>query len=308
MNETPMREATRRHAVIAGTGRAGTTFLVEFLGACGLDVGAALEDDRRFERARAGRETALDSSDNNLPYVVKDPWLFTYCQSMDLTKTGIDALIIPIRDIWDAAASRIHQERLSMIDAGWGKREDVVAFGKTPGGILHSLEPLDQAHVLALGFHTLVEWAVENEIPTYLLAFPRIVRDGDYLVRALSPWLLERCDAQSALRAFSMTARPGAVRERAGNDSDTRRERLAHEAKALREKLAEVQVSLDEAHEREAHARDVLTVWDGQIKDLTAVVEHQGARVAELEAQLAAEAEARTEAKEHRQFRFGPRH
>ena len=71
---TPLgTESPRAHAVIAGTGRAGTTFLVEFLGACGLDVGAALEDDRRFERARAGRETALDSSDGGAGGVTEPP-------------------------------------------------------------------------------------------------------------------------------------------------------------------------------------------------------------------------------------------
>ncbi len=36
----------QHHAVIAGTGRAGTTFLVEFLAACALDVG----DDRPTAR------------------------------------------------------------------------------------------------------------------------------------------------------------------------------------------------------------------------------------------------------------------
>src|SRR6516225_7327711 len=78
----------RHHLVIAGTGRAGTTFLVEFLGACGLDVGAS---HHWLERQRAGMEHYLLAPD--CPYVAKDPWLFAYCEALDLAEVKIDALI-----------------------------------------------------------------------------------------------------------------------------------------------------------------------------------------------------------------------
>ena len=67
----------RRHAVIAGTGRAGTSFLVRFLKACGLDTGAT---EMPFDaRARAGLERNL--LDEGAAYVVKDPWLFVVLRS-----------------------------------------------------------------------------------------------------------------------------------------------------------------------------------------------------------------------------------
>ena len=88
--------AARHHLVIAGTGRAGTTFLVDFLGGCGLDTGR--DDPGRWDLARAGREHALDSA-GELPYVVKDPWLATYCEDLDLSRIAIDTLIVPIREL-----------------------------------------------------------------------------------------------------------------------------------------------------------------------------------------------------------------
>ena len=95
----------RHHALIAGTGRAGTSFLVSFLEACGLDTG----DAPWFERARAGGEHAVDPGDPTLPYVLKDPALGHYCDQLDLTEVTIDVLIAPVRDL---SLNVVDQERL----------------------------------------------------------------------------------------------------------------------------------------------------------------------------------------------------
>ena len=48
----------RKHVVITGTGRAGTTFLVELLTALGMDTGYDVDDlpTRKSTVARAGLE------------------------------------------------------------------------------------------------------------------------------------------------------------------------------------------------------------------------------------------------------------
>ncbi len=262
----------QHHAVIAGSGRAGTTFLVEFLAACGLDVGDAGDDDRFFTRAQAGRETALDGPRTELPYVIKDPWLFTYCNALDLGDLRIDALILPMRDIRSAAASRIHQERLQMLDAGWLNRGDQSVFGMTAGGVIYSLKVTDQARILATGFHELLHWAVLQEIPVFLPAFPRMVTDGEYLITTLAPWLLERCSLDVARRAFAESVRPDAVhRYGAGEqdgDPDGRADSLEAQVRALSEGLIERTEQVEAGGGREIAAQNEIHRLNARLLEL----------------------------------------
>jgi hypothetical protein len=201
--------AQRRHAVIAGTGRAGTSFLVRFLDHCGLETNLA--NTAWSERARAGHEHALDS-EQPLPYVVKDPLLFTYCADLDLELLHIDALIVPIRDPILAAESRVHQERLALLENPWfSRRLDAQLGGATPGGVVYSLDVVDQARVLAVGLHQMLHWALANELPLFLLEFPRLVEDSDYTIGRLSPWLQRHCSRDLAEQAFVEVADANAV-------------------------------------------------------------------------------------------------
>jgi hypothetical protein len=70
-----------RHLVIAGTGRAGTSFLVRYLTELGLDTTLARNGDRAGwdSEANAGLESLLVSG-NDLPYVVKSPWIGEYVE------------------------------------------------------------------------------------------------------------------------------------------------------------------------------------------------------------------------------------
>lgn len=243
------------HAVIAGTGRAGTTFLVDFLAACGLDVGGAKSDDSWYPRAQAGREIALD--DETRPYVVKDPWLFSYCRALDLSNLTVDILIIPVRDLTEAASSRVHQERLGMIDAGWAHRSNVGVFGSTPGGVIYSVDIDDQRHLLAEGLHELVFWASQNRIPVCLLAFPRLVEDREYLIEMLQPWLAEHCSAEEAREAFDATSQPEKVNAFHGGRATTTpdgRGRYASEIRALTAKIKEQNSEIQSLGERLQHA------------------------------------------------------
>ncbi len=202
-----MTSEASSHVVIAGTGRTGTSFLTRYLQACGLDAGADLQ---WFDGANAGLERAL-SGDGELPYLVKDPWLSVYCRQIDLTRRRIDALIVPMRGLEEAAASRVLQERTSVVEAGWADRETQV-FGRTPGGIIYSLSVADQARLLAVGFHDLIWWATEHGIPLVLLAFPRLVTDATYLVDRLQDVLDGVCSREEALAHHARLADPAAVR------------------------------------------------------------------------------------------------
>ena len=65
------------HLVIAGTGRAGTSFLVRYLTELGLDTSLSRQGEAAFwdEAANAGlEEFPIVGSGANLPYVVKSPW------------------------------------------------------------------------------------------------------------------------------------------------------------------------------------------------------------------------------------------
>jgi hypothetical protein len=197
----------RHHVVIAGTGRAGTSFLVKFLGSCGLDVG---DTGVWVDNARAGLEHNLLDEDS--PYVVKDPWLFNYLHEVDMASVTVDALIVPIRDLFAAATSRVFQERLDMANGEEAHRPISDVRGGADAGIVYSLDPTDQARLLAVGFHRLIHWATVEEIPLFLLDFPRAVSDRDYLIETLWPLLRAHCTVRQAHGAFVATAEPALLR------------------------------------------------------------------------------------------------
>jgi hypothetical protein len=161
------------HLLIAGTGRAGTTVLVQLLDACGLETGS--ESLAYSPQARAGLETRLYGT--NAPYVVKHPYL--YDELAILIRNGfdpvrIDGIIVPLRDLDDAAASRIEV----FLDTG----EITV-----DGGLWRSLRPGEQKPALAISLHELLVTAADHNIPLYFLMFPRFVTDPEYAWRCLSP-------------------------------------------------------------------------------------------------------------------------
>jgi hypothetical protein len=253
-----------RHAVIAGTGRAGTTFLVEFLHACGLETGIA--DDAtspRTERARAGLERRLDN-DPDSPYVVKHPWLFAYCDQLDMSRLQIDVLIVPMRDLMAAAESRVHQERLALLsDVHHRVLPGAQVAGRTPGGVLYSLDVVDQARLLAVGFHNLLRWAVRNELRLVLLDFPRLTTDCQYLLENLWPWLRDHCTREVARSAFASVARPDAVRVEEPTAAPAagavlapgEPDRFVLERKALLERLEELETAEGKAVSAAAQAK-----------------------------------------------------
>ncbi len=205
------------HLLIAGTGRAGTTFLVQLLGACGLDTGVDRLGLDFHPHANAGLEV-LPNASGELPYVIKSPWSHLVLEDA-ITRCGrtFDHLLIPVRDLEDAAVSRIAQElsaihRSGAADDAWPPDSMWDTWGGTAGGVTYSLEPLDQARILAVALHRQIEVAVRYEIPMTFLDFPRVVTDGAYAYRVLAPLLGEKMSEMAFVQTFAEVADRSKVR------------------------------------------------------------------------------------------------
>jgi hypothetical protein len=174
----------RRHLLIAGTGRAGTSALVRLLSACGLDtVLDNGEKGRWATEANAGAES-LVLHEAHSPYVIKSPWAYQYIDDLlDDPTIALDGVIIPIRRLARAAESRIVTE-LTALNARdptlLNYKRPWSEIGHTDGGTLNSLEPLDQQRILGRSLHMLIEALEERSIKFTFLYFPRYVQDADY--------------------------------------------------------------------------------------------------------------------------------
>lgn len=194
----------KSHLLISGTGRAGTSFLVRYLAAMGLETHLQLHGDAQWsEEANAGFEDMpIAQPGVRLPYVIKSPWL---CEIVDAVLANpsmhVDGVIIPMRDLSEAVTSRIVLERQAI------HRQQVAdsrvnqiweSWSYTPGGIVFSLNPIDQGRLLAVWFHRLVERLTKADIPIILLSFPRLAEDADYLFHKLSAFLPESATLEAS--------------------------------------------------------------------------------------------------------------
>jgi hypothetical protein len=209
----------RRHLLIAGPGRSGTTVLVRLLSAMGLEThierSAGTVD--YYEDANAGLEDLL--TDENAPYVVKSPWAYQWLDhALESGNIVVDHAIVPVRNLRDAAASRVITE-LQRINSAPGLDELISSSGRvlehfasTAGGVTYSLEPLDQERILAMGFARLVEVLVRRDVPTILLDFPRFTSDAAYLLRQLRPVLGPDVTLENVSSALRDVVDPAKVR------------------------------------------------------------------------------------------------
>src|SRR5205807_1420934 len=105
------RAMRRRHVIVSGTGRAGTTFLIQLFTHLGLDTGFDVHDLEVDPRARAGLER--DIRDTNAPYIVKSPFYCDVIDEMLASSVRIAHAIVPVRQFDAAAASRAYVQRLT---------------------------------------------------------------------------------------------------------------------------------------------------------------------------------------------------
>lgn len=205
----------KHHLVIAGTGRAGTSFLVQYLTACGLETRLTRHPEETLdEHANAGLED-VPNGDDDLPYVIKSPWLYEFVDRLlardDIT---IDAVILPMRDIVEAASSRVTLELRSRFGHEGLAEEHTrwETWGATAGGVVYSLNPIDQARILAMGFHHVVHALVTKNIPIIFLDFPRFAEDAEYLHQQLQPVIRHAVSQSAAIEVHRAIANPGLIR------------------------------------------------------------------------------------------------
>ena len=199
--------------MITGTGRSGTTFLVQLLTRLKLDTGFT-EQDIELQNAPASRAgLEFDIRQPGVPYIVKNPSFCDY--AAEVLKRGdivLDHVFIPMRDIEAAAESRRHvvKERVSRMSF-----LDRVKYTLRPyhlaGGVVEGPGARrTQEEVLLMQMHSLLMALSEEAVPVTFLRFPRIVKDSRYLHGKLQP-ILNGMDFETFDAAFTRSVRPQLV-------------------------------------------------------------------------------------------------
>ena len=192
----------RQHIIISGTGRAGTTLLVQVLTELGLDTGFADPFTLVDKASRAGLE--WDLRDPAAPYIVKNPWL---CDSLEEIIEGggirIEHAIVPIRKLEAAAESR----RRLHAEAGPDGQANV-----TFGGLWHTGDPARQEEVLCGQLYKLLHALARFDIPATFLYYPRFAREPSYLYSKLHP-IWPDISPDRMLHAFEKVVRPDYLSE-----------------------------------------------------------------------------------------------
>lgn len=209
--------------IVSGTGRAGTTFLVQLLTELGLDTG--YEPGRMTQHidpnSRGGLEHNLPSRQGRTrlrsffrqpkhalrdmfvdpkptPYILKNP---EFCDTLGPVlaegRLMVDHAYIPIRDLDAAAMSRVRV-------GGMG--------GSVSGGLWKTDDPVHQKAVLAEMFFNIVHTLAAYDIPHTFLLFPRLVQDWEYTCQKLC-FLTNGIAACTFRLAFERTANPALVHD-----------------------------------------------------------------------------------------------
>lgn len=185
--------------VITGTGRAGTTLLVQILDALGLDTG--LEDGKLTAygpSVRAGLECRVDDPDG--PRVVKDMTLGHRIRPvLETGEVHIEHVIIPQRRLDIAAASRIRA-------AGYGR----LPFRR--GALTGTLRPGEQQEILARMHTDIVTALTEYDIPYTVIEFPRFALDAPYAFETLG-FVAPTATIDDFAAALAKCVRPDLIHE-----------------------------------------------------------------------------------------------
>ncbi len=203
------------HLFIAGTGRTGTSFLVQLLHVCGLETTISQGNVWLDEAANAGLET-LPCEGGEHPYVVKSPWAYVYLEELLDNGLKLDAVILPIRSLNEAVSSRIilelqaqyrnknHPSRV--LNNVWHDN------GFVPGGVTYSLEPLDQKRILCAAFYSTVEACVQHDIPIVFIQFPRFANEPTYTYNKLRQFFPKDFSCEAFVERFSTISSEDKIR------------------------------------------------------------------------------------------------
>ena len=206
--------AQRKHVVITGTGRSGTTFLVELLTRLGLDTGYTLErmQAKIHKVGRAGLEHDIRAEP--CPHIVKAPAFCEYAEEvLKRADIAIEHIFVPMRDLHSAAESRRFVEASILSASSFLERMN---FAETRqeliGGLVGttSAEPGVQEEILLRRIYALMLAVSDTAIPVTIMRFPRIVTDCRYAYDKLKP-ILGDITYDSFAAVFSESAHPELV-------------------------------------------------------------------------------------------------
>lgn len=195
--------STRNHILITGTGRAGTTLLVELLTHLDFDTGFSVDSIHKINpNARAGLEQDIRMP--NCPYVVKSPWFCDIAQEVIFRNDIlIEHIFIPVRDLHAAAESR----------------RFVSKTGALKGGLWHtkSSDPTIQENILLKQLYKLILAVSGTEIPITVMHYPKLTKDAHYLFEKLSP-IIKSITFDRFYETFNAVADPKLVHSFNEND------------------------------------------------------------------------------------------
>jgi hypothetical protein len=201
----------RKHVVTTGTGRCGTTFLVELFTNLGFDTGFSKDElsSKKNKVARAGLE--FDIRSENCPFIVKSPFFCDYAKEIvHRDDIAIEHVFIPIRDLNAAAESRRYVVQTAVSGLPLLKRlKHLVRPRKIRGGLwnTNSSKPGIQEEILLGQIYKLMLAISDTTIPVTFLRYPRIVKDCRYLFEKLEP-MVRDIPYESFCAVFKKTARP----------------------------------------------------------------------------------------------------
>ena len=206
---------SRKHVIITGTGRSGTTFLVQLLTHLGLETGFnsdEVESKNYDKNARAGLEH--DVRQEHSPYIVKSPWFCDYAKEvLERDDIVIEHVFVPIRDLHAAAESRRLVVRAGIAKAPLLKRfKNRLEPSGFAGGLWHtnSRKSGKQEEALQGQLYKLILALSDAMIPVTFMRYPRLVKDCRYLFEKLKP-VLARTSYEDFNKIFNKTVRPQLV-------------------------------------------------------------------------------------------------
>ena len=171
----------KRHVVIAGTGRAGTTLLVKILTRMGLDTGFSEHDLENTDPiAMAGLER--DPRGSDIPTVVKTPFFWEMAEEVFSNHPQkVRHVIIPIRQLSQAAESRLRVHEINVSRFGIAESES----NKVRGGLTGTTSPADQEVILGRQLVDLIRVCNQYNVQYSFVNFPEFANDHEYLFRYL---------------------------------------------------------------------------------------------------------------------------
>ncbi|WP_367389535.1 hypothetical protein [Lewinella sp. LCG006] len=199
----------RKHIVITGTGRAGTTFLVELLTKLGLETGFDSEQLKRYkdQLGRGGLENDIRRED--CPYIVKNPSFCDYAgEVIARDDIVIEHIFLPIRDLFAAAESRRFVAYNKIQEASfWDKIKFVFGKRKSSPGALwgtNTLKGNKQERILLNKLYQLMLAVSDSSVNITLINYPRSTKDAAYLFAKLKP-VFQELEFQEFVKVFNNT-------------------------------------------------------------------------------------------------------